>query len=134
VNLGGFQKAPEIDASQYEKYNPTYHNRINGYVIVQFLTSLIAGSIILFSYHKLATVPLVSFTTFTILTLITCGALFEQKKWQVKFEYVRLVAGFSLVVLLEFPIGYQVIFGGILLISVIWFYKLQKTHFQSDED
>lgn len=133
-HLGGFQPPPEIDTLRYQKYNPSYHQQINGYVVFQFLMALIAGSIILFSYHKLEILPLVSAAIFTILTLITCGALLEQKMWQIKFEYIRLTVGLLLVILLSFPVGYQVIFGGVMLISVIWFYKLQTSNFESDED
>jgi len=105
-----------------------------GYVLVHFLIALIAGSVILFSYTKLDTISLVSGAVFTLCTLTTCGALLEQKQWLAKFEYFRLALGFLLVVVLKFPIGYQVIFACIQLISVIWFFNLQQANPNTDEN
>ncbi|MNT84193.1 hypothetical protein D3C72_2241740 [compost metagenome] len=96
--------------------------------------ALAAGSAILFSYHKMETVALISGSVFTIFTLITCGALLEQKQWLVKFEYFRLILGALLVLFLKFPVGYQVIFVAIQLISVIWFFNLQKENPITDEN
>lgn len=133
-HLGGFQQAPEIDAGRYRKYDPAYQSKLTGYVLVQFIVALTAGSAILFSYHHMEIVPLICGTVFTLLTLITCGALLEEKTWLVKFEYFRLILGVLLVLFLKFPVGYQVIFAGIQLISVIWFFNLQKANPATDEN
>lgn len=134
AHLGGFQQAPEIDVEEYKKYNPEYQSKLTAYVLVQFITALAGGSAILFSYTKLETIPLFLGTIFTILTLITCGGLLEQKKWQIKFEFSRLVLAIALALILKFPVGYQVIFIAIQLISVIWFVNLQKENPNSNED
>ncbi|KRT14009.1 sterol desaturase [Pedobacter ginsenosidimutans] len=134
AHLGGFQNAPEINVETYKKYNPAYQSKLTAYVLIQFLVALTAGSAILFSYHKMETVALVSGAIFTIFTLITCGALLEQKAWQIRFEYFRLLFGILLVLFLKFPVGYQVIFMAIQLISVIWFFNLQKANPNPDED
>lgn len=134
AHLGGFQNAPEINSITYKKYDPVYQSKLTGYVLVQFIVALSAGSAILFSYPKMQATPLVAGTLFTIFTLITCGALLEQKKWQIKFEYFRLLLGVTLIILLKFPIGYQVIFACIQLISVIWFFNLQKVNLNPDEN
>ncbi|KIA95763.1 sterol desaturase [Pedobacter kyungheensis] len=133
-HLGGFQHAPEIDVDGYRKYDPVYQSKLIGYVLVQFIVALAAGSAILFSYNKMETLGLISGTIFTLLTLIACGALLEGKAWLVKFEYFRLILGVLLVFLLNFPVGYQVIFTGIQLISVIWFFNLQKANPNTDEN
>nr|WP_199158522.1 sterol desaturase family protein [Pedobacter sp. ASV2] len=134
AHLGGFQSASEIDENTYQKYNPRYHPKLIGYVAIQFIATLIIASIILFSYHKMDSTPLISGVIYCILTLITCGALFEQRKWIVKFEYFRLILGIILILLLKYPVGYQVIFAGIQLISVIWFFNLQKANYKSHEN
>ena len=134
ADLGGFQNAPEIDAKTYQKYNPEYHPKMTAYVLVQFLIALTAGSVILFSYTRLASLPLICGAIFTLCTLTACGALLEQKQWLRKFEYWRLALGFVLVLALKFPVGYQVIFAGIQLISVIWFFNLQKANLYLDEN
>ena len=126
AHLGGFKSAPEIDPLIYKKYDPQYHQQLTGYVLVQFVVGLIAGSAILFLHSTLPSPALISGATFVILTLLTCGALLEEKKWKVKFEYARLVLGILIVLLLDFPVGYQVIFSGLNLCSAVWFYNLQK--------
>ena len=133
-HLGGFQQAPEINEELYKKYNPEYQSKLTGYVLVQFIVALAAGSAILFSYTHMETIPVIFGTVFTILTLITCGGLLEEKKWQIKFEFSRLSLAIALAVILKFPIGYQVIFIAIQLISVIWFVNLQKENPNSNEN
>ncbi|WP_316788447.1 sterol desaturase family protein [Pedobacter frigoris] len=133
AHMGGFKPAPEIDPLSYRKYNPEYHNKLSGYVLLQFIVGLIGGSSILFLHQTLPTLPVVIGTIFVILTLLTCGALLEGKKWLIYFEYSRLILGILIVLLLEFPIGYQVIFSGIQIISVIWFYNLQKINTNAEE-
>lgn len=133
-HLGGYQQAQEIDSIKYKKYNPVYQTRLTGYILLQFIIALASGSAILFCYTNLENITLITGTTFTILTLITCGALLEQKRWQIKFEYLRLFLGVTLILILKFPIGYQLIFIAIQLISVIWFLNLQKANPSTDEN
>lgn len=125
-HLGGFQHAPEIDEQNYRKYNPKYQSKLTGYVLVQFIIALAAGSIILFSYTKMERLSVISGAAFTLCTLTACGALLDQKSWLVKFEYSRLLLSFLLILMLKLPVGYQVIFAGMQLISVIWFFNLKK--------
>lgn len=124
--LGGMQYAPEIDKDKFRKYNPMYNSNITGYILIQFITALFAGSAILFLYHKLDWPQLISGTVFVLLTLLSCGGLFEQKKWQVKLEYLRLMIGVLLILFFGFAIGYKIAFVMLLFISLIWFYRLQK--------
>jgi alkylglycerol monooxygenase len=124
--LGGMQYAPEIDEDNYKKYNPAYNSNITGYILIQFITALFGGSAILFLYAKMDLFHLVSGCVFVILTLLGCGALFEQKKWQVKFEYTRLGVGILLILFFGFAIGYKIAFEILLFILLIWFYRLQK--------
>jgi alkylglycerol monooxygenase len=133
AHLGGFKSAPEIDPLLYKKYDPQYHQQLTGYVLVQFIVGLIAGSAILFLHGSLPSTALISGATFVILTLLTCGALLEEKKWKVKFEYARLVLGILIVLLLDFPVGYQVIFSGLNICSAVWFYNLQKKNVDAEE-
>jgi alkylglycerol monooxygenase len=133
AHLGGFKSAPEIDPLVYKKYDPQYHQQLTGYVLVQFVVGLIAGSAILFLHSSLPSPALISGAIFVILTLLTCGALLEEKKWKVKFEYSRLVLGILIVLLQDFPIGYQVIFCGLNICSAVWFYNLQKKNVDAEE-
>lgn len=133
AHLGGFKSAPEIDASLYQKYNPVYHQKLVPYVVFQFVTGLVAAIAILFLYPTLPAIALGTGVVYVILTLVTCSALLEEKKWQVKLEYARLVLGILIVLLQDFPVGYQVIFSGLNICSVVWFYNLQKNNNNAEE-
>lgn len=92
ANLGGFKYAPEIDVLNYKKYDLTYSNRILYYVLFQFIIALSVGSALLFLNNKLDNIQAVIIMLLTISTLITCGALLEDKSWIKYFEYGRLVS------------------------------------------
>ncbi len=132
-HLGGFQKPKEIDAQDYQKYNPEFHHRLSGYVLLQFVIGIIGGSAILFLHKTLPVLPTAIGSFFIVLTLLTCGALLEQKPWLRHFEYSRLALGIVIVLSLEFPIGYQVIFTGIQIISTVWFYNLNNAKPDAEE-
>ena len=125
-SLGGIKYAPEIDVDNYKKYNPVYGSNVTGYILIQFIIALAGGSALLFFYNKISILQLAGGATFIILTLLTCGALLEQKKWQVSFEYARLVVAMILIFFFNFPLLYQISFVVLQLISRAWFYRLQK--------
>ncbi|MBB2147810.1 sterol desaturase family protein [Pedobacter gandavensis] len=133
AHLGGFKSAPEIDTLRYQKYNPACQQKLVPYVVFQFVIGLAAAIAILFLYPTLPVLALVSGVIYVILTLVTCSALLEEKKWQVKFEFARLVLGILIVLLQDFPIGYQVIFSGLNICSLVWFYNLQKKNNNAEE-
>ena len=132
-HLGGFQQPKEIDARGYQKYNPEFNQRLSGYVLLQFLIGIIGGSAILFLHKTLPVLPTAIGSVFIVLTLLTCGALLEQKQWLRHFEYSRLALGIVIVLSLEFPIGYQVIFTSIQIISIVWFYNLNNPKPDAEE-
>jgi alkylglycerol monooxygenase len=125
-SLGGIKYAPEIDMANYKKYNPVYGSNVTGYILIQFIIALAGGSGLLFFYNKISILQLAGGATFIILTLLTCGALLEQKKWQVSFEYARLVVAMILIFFFNFLLLYQSSFVVLQLISLTWFYRLQK--------
>jgi len=131
--LGGMQYAPEIDKDNYKKYDPAYNSNVTGYILIQFITALISGSAILFLYYKMTTVQLVFGSAFVIFTLLTCGAMLEQKKWQLKFEYARLIIGICGVLFFGLTIGYMFASLCLLFISLIWFYRLQKMNHNAEK-
>jgi alkylglycerol monooxygenase len=120
-SLGGIKYAPEIDMANYKKYNPVYGSNVTGYILIQFIIALAGGSGLLFFYNKISILQLAGGATFIILTLLTCGALLEQKKWQVSFEYARLVVAMILIFFFNFLLLYQSSFVVLQLISLAWF-------------
>jgi alkylglycerol monooxygenase len=131
AQLGGFKHAPEIDVLTYKKYDSSYTRNIVLYVFAQFIVALAVGSALLFLYPKLQTPAVVAAASFTIFTLLTCGALLENRTWLKYFEYSRLL--FSLLGLYAFQ-NLQIFnvlaisLVVVNLLSLIWFYFLQNSH------
>lgn len=94
AKLGGFKYAPEIDVINYKKFDASYQKGIVLYVLFQFIIALITGSLLLFLNPKMEIWMVISTAIFTILTLLSCGALLENKNWLKYFEYVRIVFSF----------------------------------------
>lgn len=94
-DLGGFQHPHEIDHNRYQKYNTEVSPIFNAYILAQFL--VIIGGVVAFLYH-FETLPLVYklvFAALIILSTMICGAIFENKKWVIAAEYVRLTLALS---------------------------------------
>ncbi|RYZ96641.1 MAG: sterol desaturase family protein [Sphingobacteriaceae bacterium] len=71
--------------------------RLNNYVIWQMIVVLITLFIFILFDFKLGASEKFLFTAFTILSLINCGAIMEQKKWIFAVEFLRmLVVGSAL--------------------------------------
>lgn len=126
AKLGGFKYAPEIDELNYKKYDLIYSGKIVPYVLLQFIIALASGSALLFMYAKMETTFVIFITAFTILTLLSCGALLDSKAWLKYLEYGRLFLGLvSLYFLKDFNVFILVILG-VQLGSLVWFYYLQN--------
>ncbi|MDQ7949442.1 MAG: sterol desaturase family protein [Pedobacter sp.] len=130
AHLGGFQAAPEIDVVNYKKFDSSYARNLVGYVFIQFLIALGAGSALLFLYWQLDIAAVIYGACFTILTLLTCGALLENKVWVRYVEFGRLIFSLGGLYLFHELSIFAVLAGSMILIhliSIIWFYYLQNT-------
>lgn len=128
--LGGFKPAPEIDIFNYKKFDPNYSKGLILYVLFQFIIALAAGSALLFLYPKLEMTPIICAATFTILTLLTCGALLENKTWVKHFEFARLILSFFALYLFKDITIFNTLTISVLIIqisSLIWFFYLQNS-------
>ncbi len=65
--------------------------RLNNYVVWQVIFMLIALFVFILFEFNFGPAEKFLFTSFTILTLINCGAIMEQKKWIFAIEFLRLV-------------------------------------------
>lgn len=131
VSLGGFKPAPEIDVVNYKKYDVAYDKRLVGYVLFQFVVALSAGSALLFLYPKLSNTTLACSAIFTLLTLLSCGALLEGKAWLKYFEYTRLVISMLALYLFKDLAIFNIFAISFVLVqigSLIWFYLLQNAN------
>lgn len=126
--LGGFQPAPAIDTLNYKKFDvPIAQRRMLYYVFFQFLIALTVASALLFLYSKIEVHLTAIAATFVIATLVTCGAILENKLWLKRFEYARLILTLPLLFLFKNLPIFNLIAIGLLssqLLSLIWFYYL----------
>lgn len=127
--LGGFQHAQEIDASSYKKYDAASGNMWAKYSLVQFVIALAGGSAMLFLFEKMTMTQNIISAIFIILTLISCGALFERNPWLKHFELLRLFLSFIIVYFFQNIPAFNIIASLFILIqifSIIWFIRIQK--------
>ncbi len=92
--LGGFQFAPEIDVVNYRKFHTETAIKVMIYAVLLFLVALGLGSYQLFFFDKLTLPTNILIAAFTILSMLTCGALLEKKRWFVGVEFLRYLLGF----------------------------------------
>ena len=88
--LGGFQEPTALDKAVYQPYDTTTSLVKNLYVLLQFM--LIAVGLVMFMSH-FTTISLFYKAVFFIMLILSvtiCGGIFENKKWVVYAEYVRL--------------------------------------------
>jgi alkylglycerol monooxygenase len=128
-SLGGFVSAPEIDVENYKKFDDTYHHQVVLYVLFQFIIALACGSMLMFLNATMNLTDVTYASIFTILTLLSCGAMLEKKQWLKFFELVRLLASIVVVFLFKDKINNDLLVFGIIavqVISIIWFSYLQR--------
>lgn len=65
--------------------------RLNNYVVWQVIFMLITLFFFILFEFELGAMEKFLFTTFTVLTLINCGAIMEQKKWVFAVEFLRML-------------------------------------------
>jgi len=73
---------------------------LNRYVRWQVIMLLVSMFVVILFEHHLSVGFKTGFALFTVLTLINCGAIMEQKKWIFYLEYARLVVTVSGLLLL----------------------------------
>jgi len=105
------------------KYDSTADPHLTAYSFFQFIIALSLGSVLLFKFTAIEMFQAFSLAAFIILTLVSCGALFEDKKWLMFFEYIRLLLSFALIPLFAHhcPALWLWLIGGLEILSLIWF-------------
>lgn len=134
--LGGFKAAPEIDALNYKKFDSSYSKNLILYVLVQFIIALACGSALLFLYHKMESLTIVTAAIFIIFTLLSCGGLLERKNWLKYFEFARLIFSLFALYLFKDMAIFNMLALTFLVVqlgSLIWFYYLQNIEFYVPE-
>ncbi len=129
--LGGFQFAPEIDVINYRKFDTQASIVTMMYAVLLFLLALALGSYQLFYFDKLSLTPNMLLATFTVISMLTCGALLEKKRWFVPIESVRYLLGFFMLYFF-YNIGFDITWIGSLtlihLLMVIYFFFIKSKY------
>jgi len=128
-SLGGYQSAPQVDKSQYEKYNTFSPRILNGYVVFQYLLVLAATSWFLFNQSSFSMPSKLLVASVIGASTVTIGALFEDKKWVILVERLRiiiLVIG-SVIYSMSSDIFQGVIFLATLYLLLSWIWLLVAT-------
>jgi len=90
--MGGFTGAPEVDKENYVKYDKGTTNKgLIGYILVQFILILVGISAFMYRFEEISTFYQIVFVGAIVLSMMICGALFENKKWVFVAEYARLL-------------------------------------------
>lgn len=106
---------------------------LNRYVVWQMITLLSALFIFLLFEAQFNAIVKISFVLTTLLTLINCGAIMEQKRWVFHVEFMRLIS-LLIIPVYNFSVSYHsvipVIVTCILLVILAWYQTLQKQYLQ----
>ena len=104
---------------------------LSRYVIWQIIILLTLLFVFILLEGHINTVVKISFAFATLLTLINCGAIMEQKRWVFHVEFLRLVS-LLIIPVYNFAVYYHsivpVITISILLIIIAWYQTLQKQY------
>ncbi|MFA0963757.1 sterol desaturase family protein [Roseivirga sp. BDSF3-8] len=124
---------PEVDRNTIQKYDVKGTSAINFYVLFQYVLILAGTATFLFTegntswLNKIAAILLIS------AGILTCGGLFERKKWVLVLEFFRHPVTTAFVIYLFTGSQAQTIVITMLvttsLISIIWLFYL-KRHFR----
>ena len=124
--LGGYQAPPPtVPEDQINKYDKRGTPVLHAYIMIQFILTL-GGLMAYMYYFETLSLPfqLVFFAIILLSTMI-CGGLFEQKKWVISLEYLKL--GVLLVSLNIFYFQYYLDWFWVVLIATsIGFHSLNS--------
>lgn len=130
--LGGYRAPHDIDMNTYRKFNTQTHQFVNYYVLTQYLIMLIGTALFLFNLSAFDNKILEKtiFAAIIIASTISFGGLFENKKWGLPLEYVRLLIAPVVLILLLPPLSQNVFLLTTLtfwaIASVIVLYVIQN--------
>lgn len=130
--LGGYRAAPEVDKSTYKKYDTPAPVALNYYVLFQYTLCLLGTALFLFNASKFSLLEKGGITVLISVVVVNCGVLFENKRWVVWSEWIRIVSYPVVLAVLTYylslPTWCYPLAGIYFLISFVWFYTLNKKH------
>jgi alkylglycerol monooxygenase len=131
-DLGGYRPAPPVSKATYHKYDTPAPLLLGYYVLFQYTVCLVATAAFLFQQGVFNMWEKAIATLLISITVVNCGVLFEQKRWVVIAEWIRIVsypaALIVLVFLYQWPSFLWMGSAAYLVVSVAWFWRIPKSH------
>jgi alkylglycerol monooxygenase len=128
--LGGYRPAPEVDKLSYKKYDTPAPMALNLYVLFQYILCLVATALFLGKAGQFNLTEKIIISVLISIVVINSGVLFEQRSWAKYSEWIRIIVYPILLVILTFlngwPMALYILAGVYFIISVTWFYAIQK--------
>ncbi|MEQ9403555.1 MAG: sterol desaturase family protein [Cyclobacteriaceae bacterium] len=124
--FGGYQQAPEVDKSAYVKYDTHPQASLTRYIFIQFLMTLGFTSFFLFRQKSFDMNLKLIMAGFVVWSVVQLGLMLENRKWAIKAEYLRVIAGGCLIFyLLSTPLSIYLGIGSIVLFT-FWLVKAAR--------
>lgn len=134
ASLGGYRPAPEVDKSTYKKYDTPAPLLLNLYVLFQYVLCLTGTALFLFNAGKFSLPEKGIIAVLVSIVVVNCGVLFEQRTWARYSEWIRIIVYpgilITLCVINDWSPWLYILGIGYLLVSVSWFYKIEKKYVQ----
>lgn len=89
--MGGYRAPQDVDVNSYAKFNTETAVKLNVYVLVQYVLLLAGTSVFLFNLDKMQIIDKVVFAAVIIFSVVSFGALFENRSWGFPMESLRLI-------------------------------------------
>lgn len=129
---------PAVRKTAEKIFNIKHNNKqltqpLNRYVVWQVITLLCALFAFILLEANFTLVVKLAFVLTTLLTLINCGAIMEQKRWVFHVEFLRLIS-LLIIPVYNFSVYNHsivpVIIAVILLVIIGWYQTLQRQYLQ----
>lgn len=128
--MGGYQAAPEVDKSTYQKFDTWSPKNLNLYTLYQYIIALVGTAYFLFNVEQFDWTLKLAMTATIIFSVVNCGALFELKNWVWQLEKLRLLVLGVILAYVGFEAGllYFLAIPAIVWMfsSMIWLFKIQQ--------
>tara|TARA_A100000171_G_scaffold52317_1_gene70090 strand:- start:13416 stop:14654 length:1239 start_codon:yes stop_codon:yes gene_type:complete len=89
--MGGYRAPEEVDLIKYRKFDTHTAAKLNVYVLVQYIILLAGTAMFLFNLDKMGTSDKLIFAGVIIYSVVSFGALFENRNWGFAMESLRLI-------------------------------------------
>ena len=89
--MGGYRAPEEVDLIKYRKFDTHTAAKLNVYVLVQYIILLAGTAMFLFNLDKMNTSDKLIFAGVIIYSVVSFGALFENRNWGFAMESFRLI-------------------------------------------